>query len=130
MQTISSVINNLSNTISDEPPCRVIYFSLYCSIPQTHFERSITGQFNELGGLPCPPPAVWHSCGDHYVAGPDLFVPFTSAAHLSCGGKWRSTLESWDTLCDVAMEEAERSIKGCLSQLTCITVHHSYSNLI
>lgn len=68
------------------------------------FERSITGQFNELGGLFAPPPALRYICGDHYVADLDLFAPFTSAAHLSCSGKWSCTLESWDTLRDVVME--------------------------
>lgn len=61
-----------------------------------------------------PPPAVWHICGDHYMAGLDLFVPLTSSAHLSCGGKWRSTLEPWDTLCDVATVANRAVYKGLL----------------
>lgn len=50
------------------------------------------------------PQALGYSCGDHYVASVDLFVPFTSAAHLSCGGKWSCTLEPRDALCDAVME--------------------------
>lgn len=50
------------------------------------------------------PQALGYSCGDHYTADADLFVPFTSAAHLSCSGKWSCTLESRDTLRDAVME--------------------------
>lgn len=50
------------------------------------------------------PQALGYSCGDHYVADVDLFVPVTSAAHLSCSGKWSCTLESRDTLCAAVME--------------------------
>lgn len=51
-------------------------------------------------------------------------MPFTSAAHLSCGGKWRSTWEPGDALCDVAAEAGPQPIKACLSVPAHVAVHH------